>query len=53
MSFIQRHLDPAEILGELLFGLIMVLTFTLSAAAAGGYERGLLLEAIGCNVAWG
>lgn len=53
MSFIQRQLDPAEILGEILFGLIMVLTFTLGAALAGGYERGLLLAAIGCNVAWG
>jgi len=31
----------------------MVLTFTLGASLAGGYERGLLLEAIGCNVAWG
>jgi VIT1/CCC1 family predicted Fe2+/Mn2+ transporter len=53
VSFIARYLDPAEILGEFLFGLIMVLTFTLGAAVAGGYERGLLLAAIGCNVAWG
>lgn len=53
MSFIQRHLDPSEILGEILFGMIMVLTFTLGAALAGGYERGLILAAIGCNVAWG
>ena len=53
MSFFTRHLDPAEILGEILFGMIMVLTFTLGAAAAGGYERGLLLAAVGCNVAWG
>ena len=53
VTFIQRHLDPAEIFGEFLFGLIMVLTFTLGAAVAGGYERGLILAAIGCNVAWG
>ncbi len=53
MPFIHRHLDPGESLGELLFGLIMVLTFTLGAALAGGYERGLLLAAVGCNVAWG
>jgi len=53
MSFIHRHLDPGESLGEVLFGLIMVLTFTLGAALAGGHERGLLLAAIGCNVAWG
>ena len=52
-SFIHRYLDPAESLGEVLFGLIMVLTFTLGAAVAGGYKRGLLLAAVGCNVAWG
>jgi hypothetical protein len=53
MSFISRYLDPDEILGEILFGLIMVLTFTLGASVAGGYERGLILAAVGCNVAWG
>jgi hypothetical protein len=53
MSFFARYLDPSEILGEFLFGAIMVLTFTLGAAAAGGYEKGLLLAALGCNVAWG
>jgi VIT1/CCC1 family predicted Fe2+/Mn2+ transporter len=53
MSFLERHLDPAESLGEILFGLIMVLTFTLGASVAGGWERGLILAAVGCNVAWG
>ena len=53
MSFFERYLDPAESLGEILFGLIMVLTFTLGAAVAGGWERGLILAAVGCNVAWG
>jgi VIT1/CCC1 family predicted Fe2+/Mn2+ transporter len=53
MSFFERYLDPAESLGEILFGLIMVLTFTLGASVAGGWERGLLLAAVGCNVAWG
>jgi len=53
MSFFHRYLDPSEILGEFLFGAIMVLTFTLGAAVAGGYEKGLLLAAIGCNIAWG
>lgn len=42
-----------ESLGELLFGPIMALTFTLGASLAGGHERGLMLEAVGCNVAWG
>ena len=30
-SFMLRYLDPTEILGEILFGLIMVLTFSLGA----------------------
>ena len=52
-SFIHRHLDPGESFGEIVFGLIMVLVFTLGAALASGHERGLILAAIGCNVAWG
>jgi hypothetical protein len=51
--FWRRHLEPVESLGEILFGLIMVLTFTLGASLAGGHERGLILAALGCNVAWG
>ena len=49
-------LDPVERISELLFGLIMVLTFTgsLSAATAGHEEtRTMLFGAIGCNLAWG
>jgi len=53
----SRHvLDPVERMSEILFGLIMVLTFTgsLSVATAGHEEvRGLLIGAIGCNLAWG
>jgi hypothetical protein len=55
--FTQRHLDPASRLGEILFGLIMVLTVTLTASFTvadgkkGVYQ--LLLAAIGSNVAWG
>ena len=30
-SFSARHLDPASHMGEILFGLIMTLTFTLAA----------------------
>ena len=55
--FVPRYLDPASRLGEVLFGLIMVLTMTLTAGltVAEGKEgvRQLLLAAIGCNVAWG
>ena len=49
-------LDPIERLSEVLFGLIMVLSFTgsLSAATAGREEvRTMLFGAIGCNLAWG
>jgi hypothetical protein len=56
-SFLRRHLDPAERLNEILFGLIMVLTFTLTAGFAVGdgpeASRELLIATIGCNIAWG
>jgi hypothetical protein len=53
--FIER-LDPGERLGEALFGLIMVLTFTLGAGIELGdreENRELLIAALGCNTAWG
>ena len=54
--FVER-LDPSERLGELLFGLIMVLTFTLGAGIELGGNpdatRELLIAALGCNAAWG
>jgi len=49
-------LDPSERFSEILFGLIMVLTFTgsLSVATSGRQEvREMLVGAIGCNLAWG
>ncbi len=49
-------LDPIARVSEILFGLIMALTFTgtFSAATAGREEvRTLLIGAIGCNIAWG
>jgi hypothetical protein len=53
----SRHLlDPMDRISELLFGLIMVLTFTgsFSAAQAGRADiREMLLGALGCNLAWG
>jgi len=56
-KIIQTYLEPSERLGEVLFGLVMVLTFTLGAGmvVAEGREgvRQLLLATIGCNVAWG
>ena len=52
----RRVLDPVERVSEVLFGLIMVLSFTgtLSAATAGRAEiREMIYGAIGCNLAWG
>ena len=52
----ERVLDPVERLSEVLFGLIMVLSFTCSISAAGaGREevREVLIGAVGCNLAWG
>jgi VIT1/CCC1 family predicted Fe2+/Mn2+ transporter len=49
-------LDPADRASEILFGLIMVLTFTLSLGVteAGRADvRAVLLGALGCNLAWG
>jgi len=52
----ERTLDPVSRISEILFGLIMALTFTctLSVAEIGREEiRTLLAAAIGCNIAWG
>lgn len=51
-----RVLDPIDRVSEVLFGLIMVLTFTgsLSVAEAGREDvREMLIGALGCNIAWG
>jgi len=55
--FVVRYLDPASRLGEVLFGLIMVLGATLTAGlsvseGATGVRQ-LLQAALGCNIAWG
>jgi len=52
----ERLLDPVARVSEILFGLIMALTFTttLGAATAGRDEVGtLLIGVLGCNIAWG
>jgi hypothetical protein len=52
----RRALEPIDRIMEVLFGLIMVLTFTgsLSAAGSGRAEiREMLIGALGCNLAWG
>jgi len=57
-SLVHRYLDPATSLAEILFGLIMTLTFTLGAGIIIDDEgregaRELLIAVIGCNIAWG
>ena len=52
----KRVLDPIDRISEVLFGLIMVLTFTgsLSVAESGRDDvRTMLIGALGCNLAWG
>ena len=52
----RRVLEPTERFSEILFGLIMVLTFTgaLSVATSGREDvREMIIGAIGCNLAWG
>jgi VIT1/CCC1 family predicted Fe2+/Mn2+ transporter len=48
-------LSPIDRVSEVLFGLIMVLTFTGSLSIAAGREdvRAMLIGALGCNLAWG
>ena len=51
----RRVLEPIDRVSEVLFGLIMVLTFTgsLSVAEAGRDDvRTMLIGALGCNLAW-
>jgi len=52
----RSALDPIDRVSEVLFGLIMVLTFTgsLSVYEAGHEDiRTMLVGALGCNLAWG
>lgn len=54
---LHSRLDPASTMGELIFGMIMVMTFTLGARLLGADEpldgRELMAAALGCNIAWG
>ena len=56
MASSKRLLEPVDRISEVLFGLIMALTFTgaLSVASAGKEEvNEMLIGALGCNLAWG
>lgn len=49
-------LDPISRQSEIMFGLLMTLTFTGTASVTlgeGGTVRGILAAALGCNIAWG
>jgi hypothetical protein len=51
-----RILEPVDRISEVLFGLIMALTFTLTlgvVTADSIQVRTMLLAALGCNLAWG
>jgi hypothetical protein len=52
----NRILDPLERFSEIVFGLIMVLSFTcaISVAEIGREDvRAMFIGAVGCNLAWG
>lgn len=52
----HRVLDPVDRVSEVIFGLLMAMTFvgSLSVATAGQEEiRTMMITALGCNLAWG
>src|SRR3954452_10015192 len=52
----DRILEPMDRISEVLFGLIMALSFTLTlgvVTADNIQVRTMLLAALGCNLAWG
>jgi hypothetical protein len=56
-TFLEHYLDPSDRLGEVLFGLIMVLVTTVGARSivTEGHDatRDMLVAMVGCNVGWG
>ena len=57
LSLAKKQLSPGDSLSEILFGLVMTLTFTLGAGLLVRQDpdaaRELLIATVGCNVAWG
>jgi VIT1/CCC1 family predicted Fe2+/Mn2+ transporter len=52
----KRLINPIDRISEILFGLIMALTFTCTISVIDSDRqevRSLLIGAIGCNIAWG
>jgi hypothetical protein len=57
-TWAAKYVDPGSRMAEILFGLIMTLTFTLGAGMLVEEEgragaRQLLIATVSCNVAWG
>jgi VIT1/CCC1 family predicted Fe2+/Mn2+ transporter len=55
-NWVRQSLDPLSRLSEIMFGLLMTLTFTGTISVALGDEhtvRSVLFAALGCNIAWG
>ena len=55
-GYIVGPLDPTDRFAEVVFGVIMAMTFTgtVSVASAGEQDiRQMLYAALGCNLAWG
>lgn len=54
-DFFRRNLDPSTRLGEVLFGLIMAMGITgaVRFSSAEATNRQLLIDILGCNIAWG
>ena len=53
---LSRILDPMETISEVMFGLIMALTFTLTVGVVTADNikiQTMLFAALGCNLAWG
>ena len=54
---IHRFIDPGDALGEVMFGIIMTLTFTVGARyfmVKGEFDSNeLIVGVVGCNIAWG
>lgn len=57
LSSFFANLDPGDALGEVLFGLIMALTWTVGSRLVlreEGFDvRDLIIATVGCNLAWG
>ena len=55
LGFISKHLAPVDRLAEIIYALLILLTFTLATKAinTAADAQQLMLAALGCNIAWG